>query len=114
MPMSKVTPQSAMCAWRSRNLNSSPRTCACSASIRQAPIAPRSPAAWRGSSLNSRRFENLVCDRHAWRHAQSARVAFFEHQANLGATEPARVLELGLVDDDVLIERFAHEPDHQA
>src|SRR5262249_8683732 len=112
--MSKVILQSAMCAWRSRSLNSSPRTCVCSASIKQAPIAPRSPGAWPGSSLNSRRFENIACDGHAWRHAQSVRVAFFEHQADLGAVEPARVLELGLVDDDVPIERFAHQSDHQA
>src|SRR5262245_13580930 len=112
--MSKVIPQSAMSALRSRSLSSLPRICVCSASTKRAPIAPKSPGAWQESSLNSRQIENLVRDGHRRRHTQSVGVAFFVHQADIGKAEPACGLELGLVDDDVLVERFADKPDHQA
>ena len=53
-------------------------------------------------------------DGHGRRHAQGLWMAFLEHGLMLGAAEPARILELGLVDDDVLVERLADQPDHQA
>ena len=57
--------------------------------------------------------QDVMGDRHRHRRGQALGMAFLEHRHDFVAREPARVLELLAVDDDLAARRAGEAADHQ-
>jgi hypothetical protein len=57
--------------------------------------------------------DQMMGNRERMRGEQPIGVLALVHQGELGAVEPARLLELGAIHDDILVERARRASNHQ-